>query len=155
MRLRSPSERAGPAGPCHGECSGNKRKPLAGRLPVSLLPRSAAGPSVDRARVVGPSATVRHARMGSCRCGRVGDRLAPAALASRAHRVAAVDGPALTKFALALRPRATGHVAYTIHPTARGDHRIGRVYLRYHGPLRFAERWAVAELDQTLRVYPN
>ena len=32
---------------------------------------------------------------------------------------------------------------------------MGQVFLRYHGPVRFAERWAVADLRQTIRVYPN
>jgi uncharacterized protein (DUF58 family) len=51
------------------------------------------------------------------------------------------------------RQKAVG--AYTIHPTQRGDKRLGRVFLRYHGPVRLAERWAIADLSQTVRVYPN
>ncbi|HEV2492361.1 MAG TPA: DUF58 domain-containing protein [Terriglobia bacterium] len=44
---------------------------------------------------------------------------------------------------------------YSVRPTARGDVRIGRVSLRYQGPLKLAERWASAALEQTVRVYPN
>lgn len=32
---------------------------------------------------------------------------------------------------------------------------MGRTFLRYCGPVRFAERWVVADLRQTIRVYPN
>jgi uncharacterized protein (DUF58 family) len=49
----------------------------------------------------------------------------------------------------------TGQAQYTIRPGERGDARFGNVYLRYQSPLRIAERWAVAPLQQTVRVYPN
>jgi uncharacterized protein (DUF58 family) len=44
---------------------------------------------------------------------------------------------------------------YSIEPSARGDARIGDVWLRYRSPLDIAERWARARLGQTVRVYPN
>jgi uncharacterized protein (DUF58 family) len=44
---------------------------------------------------------------------------------------------------------------YSLRPTERGDARLGRVFLRYRSSLKFAERWATAELIQTVRVYPN
>ena len=44
---------------------------------------------------------------------------------------------------------------YTIFPQARGDHSLGRVFIRYRSALQFAERRATADLRQTVRVYPN
>lgn len=44
---------------------------------------------------------------------------------------------------------------YSILPAERGDTRLGRIFVRYQGVLRIAERWAVAEVGQTVRVYPN
>jgi uncharacterized protein (DUF58 family) len=40
-------------------------------------------------------------------------------------------------------------------PGERGDTQLGRVYLRYRSAFDMAERWAVADLRQTVRVYPN
>ena len=59
------------------------------------------------------------------------------------------------KFTLAVPPRGSAHVTYSVRPTRRGDIHMGRVFLRYHGSVRFAVRWAVADLRQTIRVYPN
>jgi uncharacterized protein (DUF58 family) len=61
----------------------------------------------------------------------------------------------LPKFKLTVPPRGSAKAAYAIHPTTRGDIQMGRTFLRYHGPVRFAERWAAADLRQTVRVYPN
>lgn len=61
----------------------------------------------------------------------------------------------LPKFTLTVPPGGSAKAAYAIHPTTRGDIQVGRVFLRYRGPVRFAERWAVADLRQTVRVYPN
>lgn len=44
---------------------------------------------------------------------------------------------------------------YSIRPSERGDVQAGKVFLRYQSPLKLAERWATAELKQTVRVYPN
>jgi uncharacterized protein (DUF58 family) len=44
---------------------------------------------------------------------------------------------------------------YAVRPGERGDAKFGSVYLRYHSALNIAERWAVAPLAQTVRVYPN
>ncbi len=44
---------------------------------------------------------------------------------------------------------------YSITPRERGDCSAGQVYLRYRSVLGLAERWAVADLRQKLRVYPN
>ena len=40
-------------------------------------------------------------------------------------------------------------------PGERGDIQLGKVYLRYRSAFNMAERWAVADLQQTVRVYPN
>ena len=48
-----------------------------------------------------------------------------------------------------------GSAQYSVRPRERGDARFGDVFLRYQSALRIAERWAVAPLAQTVRVYPN
>jgi len=40
-------------------------------------------------------------------------------------------------------------------PRERGDVRTGAVYIRYSSPLGLVERWAMAPLEQTVRVYPT
>jgi len=50
---------------------------------------------------------------------------------------------------------ATAGVAQTFTPGERGDIPLGRVYLRFRSAFNMAERWAVADLRQTVRVYPN
>jgi uncharacterized protein (DUF58 family) len=54
-----------------------------------------------------------------------------------------------------LRPGLVGSGAYQVEALARGDARLGRVFLCYRSPLEFAERRALADLKQTVRVYPN
>ncbi|HUC54661.1 MAG TPA: DUF58 domain-containing protein [Candidatus Cybelea sp.] len=44
---------------------------------------------------------------------------------------------------------------YSVMPAERGDMRLGRTFIRYQSPLGLAERWAVAETQQTIRVLPN
>jgi uncharacterized protein (DUF58 family) len=44
---------------------------------------------------------------------------------------------------------------YTVTPRERGDCNAGQLYLRYRSVFGLAERWAVADLRQKLRVYPN
>jgi uncharacterized protein (DUF58 family) len=51
--------------------------------------------------------------------------------------------------------RATHSVAFDYIPDTRGDLRTGKVFLRYWSLFQLAERWAVADLEQTVRVYPN
>jgi len=45
--------------------------------------------------------------------------------------------------------------SYQIAPNQRGDVQLGAVYVRYQSPLRIAERWAVAHVEQKVCVYPN
>ena len=58
-------------------------------------------------------------------------------------------------FSLVAPARATGSVTQKFTPGERGDIPMGRVYLRYRSAFNMAERWAVADLRQTVRVYPN
>jgi uncharacterized protein (DUF58 family) len=51
--------------------------------------------------------------------------------------------------------RATESVTQQFIPGERGDIQLGQVYLRYRSAFDMAERWAVADLRQTVRVYPN
>jgi uncharacterized protein (DUF58 family) len=51
--------------------------------------------------------------------------------------------------------RSTESVTQKYIPGDRGDTQLGKVYLRYRSVLDMAERWAVADLRQTVRVYPN
>lgn len=54
-----------------------------------------------------------------------------------------------------VRPGKEREAEYTIHPSKRGTAEVSQVYVRYQGPMRIAERWAVAELPQQLTIYPN
>ena len=51
-------------------------------------------------------------------------------------------------------PRARATLRYKITPRDRGDVRTGQVYIRYASPLGLVERWAMAPLEQPVRVYP-
>lgn len=61
----------------------------------------------------------------------------------------------LPRFTLRVRAHGSAKVSYTIHPSTRGEIHLGRALLRYCGQVRFAERWAVADICQAVRVYPN
>lgn len=51
-------------------------------------------------------------------------------------------------------PRARAAMRYRVEPRERGDAQVGAVYVRYTSGLGLAERWAMAPLEQTVRVYP-
>src|SRR5215471_5321912 len=55
------------------------------------------------------------------------------------------------------RAPAQGSVtlSYPVTPRQRGDVRLGGIYFRYHSAGGFAERWVRADLDQTVRVFPD
>jgi uncharacterized protein (DUF58 family) len=57
--------------------------------------------------------------------------------------------------ALVAPDRARTQTRYEILPRQRGDVRLGRLFLRYQSQLGFAERWAAAEISQTVRVLPD
>ncbi len=52
-------------------------------------------------------------------------------------------------------PRVRAALRYRIEPRERGDARTGAVYVRYRSGVGLVERWAVAPLEQTVRVYPT
>ena len=56
---------------------------------------------------------------------------------------------------LTLPAAGVASARYTIQPRERGDCEAGKLYLRYGSLLGLAERWAVCDLTQALRVYPN
>jgi uncharacterized protein (DUF58 family) len=57
--------------------------------------------------------------------------------------------------ALIVKARSSAEVRYSVMPAERGDTKLGRIFLRYQSLLGLAERWAVAETQQTIRVLPN
>lgn len=52
-------------------------------------------------------------------------------------------------------PHVTSVVRYRFLPRSRGDHVAGKLYLRYGSLLGLMERRAVADLTQTVRIYPS
>ena len=56
---------------------------------------------------------------------------------------------------LVIPPGRTGSATYEVLPRQRGDVRMGRIFVRYRSPLQFAERRAVADLAQVVRIYPD
>lgn len=51
--------------------------------------------------------------------------------------------------------RTESTIRYTVCPLERGDHRAGRAYIRCRSRIGLAERWTVADLSQTVRVFPR
>jgi uncharacterized protein (DUF58 family) len=56
---------------------------------------------------------------------------------------------------LKCRAHSEAAASYQITPARRGDVEIGSVYIRYQSPMRIAERWAMARMEQKVCVYPN
>ncbi len=56
---------------------------------------------------------------------------------------------------LFVRPKSEHVTSYAITPAARGETHVGRFHLRYQSRLRVAERWAVADIAQTVVTCPN
>lgn len=52
-------------------------------------------------------------------------------------------------------PGVRAALRYRVEPRERGDARAGAVYIRYRSALGLIEFWAVAPLEQTVRVYPT
>ena len=61
----------------------------------------------------------------------------------------------LPQMEIAAPAKGEGESFYAIEPRSRGDLRFGAAWLRYQSRFKFAERWARANLAQTVRVYPN
>jgi len=51
--------------------------------------------------------------------------------------------------------RDSGSARYTVRPLERGDVALGAAWLRYRSGSQFAERWARADLNQVVRVFPD
>jgi uncharacterized protein (DUF58 family) len=51
-------------------------------------------------------------------------------------------------------PRDAAQLTIECAPNTRGDVTLGKVHLRYRGALGLAERWAAADLEQNIRLYP-
>lgn len=64
-----------------------------------------------------------------------------------------LDSPA--SHALDLYPEARAALRYRFAPAQRGDHATGKLYLQYRSIVALAERWATADLVQTIRIYPT
>jgi uncharacterized protein (DUF58 family) len=63
-----------------------------------------------------------------------------------------VDVP--QRLACTAHPNIRAQMRYTFVARARGDHEAGRLFLRYRSTLGLVERWAMADLRQTVRIYP-
>ncbi len=51
-------------------------------------------------------------------------------------------------------PREPARATLICAPNRRGDFRLGRIFLRYRSGMRLVERWAVADVEQGVRVFP-
>jgi uncharacterized protein (DUF58 family) len=51
-------------------------------------------------------------------------------------------------------PGIPATLRYAFTPRQRGDHRAGKLYVRYRSPIGLLERWSAADLTQTVRIYP-
>jgi len=54
-----------------------------------------------------------------------------------------------------VEPGGEKECRYSILPKMRGDAKLGDAYLRYQSAIGIAERWAKADLAQTVVTYPN
>ncbi|HEX8711397.1 MAG TPA: DUF58 domain-containing protein [Terracidiphilus sp.] len=52
-------------------------------------------------------------------------------------------------------PRSPSRVRYRVQPSERGDWETGKLYVRFRSPLGLVESWAMASLEQKVRVYPE
>jgi uncharacterized protein (DUF58 family) len=48
-----------------------------------------------------------------------------------------------------------GSAQVEIYPQERGEHKAQQVFIKYRSEVALAERWAVADLTQSVRVYPD
>ena len=51
--------------------------------------------------------------------------------------------------------KGLGRATYSVCPTERGHVRLGPTSLRYQSTVKLAERWARADLRQSVSIYPN
>jgi uncharacterized protein (DUF58 family) len=62
--------------------------------------------------------------------------------------------PEATQMHFTAYPGICARGRYVFQPKERGDHLAGRIYVRYRSSIGLVERWAAADLSQTVRVYP-
>lgn len=65
----------------------------------------------------------------------------------------ALRDPVLLQFKVPAQGSVT--LSYPARPRQRGDIQLGGVYFRYQSTAQFAERWARADIGQTIRVFPD
>jgi uncharacterized protein (DUF58 family) len=63
------------------------------------------------------------------------------------------NGPPL--LTMTVEAQQIGTARYKVLPRERGDVKMGRLYIRYSSRFCLAERWAVAELSQSVCVLPD
>jgi uncharacterized protein (DUF58 family) len=68
------------------------------------------------------------------------------------HRSLRAEPPAVE---IKVTGRGSAAARYTVRPLERGDITLGAAWIRYRSGARFAERWARADLAQTIRVFPD
>jgi uncharacterized protein (DUF58 family) len=61
----------------------------------------------------------------------------------------------LPEMAMTVLARASARIEYGVTPRERGDAPMGGVVLRWRDAWGLVERWGIAPLEQTVRVYPN
>jgi uncharacterized protein (DUF58 family) len=52
-------------------------------------------------------------------------------------------------------PRVAATLRYTVRPRERGDVQASALYLRYRSTIGLVDRWAIAPLQQSIRIYPE
>ncbi|HWZ43638.1 MAG TPA: DUF58 domain-containing protein [Candidatus Saccharimonadales bacterium] len=68
------------------------------------------------------------------------------------HRSLRAEAPAVE---IKVAGGAAVAASYQLRPLERGDIALGSAWVRYRSGARFAERWALADLAQTVRVFPD
>jgi uncharacterized protein (DUF58 family) len=61
----------------------------------------------------------------------------------------------LPEIEIAVAPHGSAQATYTISPSSRGDMTMGDVALRWRDAWALIDRWGIASLAQTVRVYPS
>lgn len=56
---------------------------------------------------------------------------------------------------MTIAPGSDMEASYALRPGERGDFQAGDIYLHCCSVVKLAERWAIADLKQVVRVYPN
>lgn len=82
--------------------------------------------------------------------------LATTGITARVHdHAAGTLAPEVPSVSIAAAADGEEQASYDVTPRARGDAKMGPVALRYRSAWGLAERWAIAPVQQTVRVYPD